>query len=207
MKKAEYIVGIDEVGRGPLAGPVFVGAVVVPKTFDWKLVKGVRDSKKLTPRAREEWYEKLNSMRHAGNLNFATASSSAKMIDRRGIVFSIQSALAKCLTLLNLNPAKCEVRLDGGLYAPMQFKLQETIVHGDGIEPVISMASIVAKVRRDFLMKKLALQYPAYGFETHKGYGTASHQQAIRSFGLCELHRRSFCRGIIHKLRVLKKSI
>lgn len=193
MKSEKYVIGIDEVGRGPLAGPVFVGAVIVPFNFDWKSVEGVRDSKKLTPRKREEWYEKLDGMRQRGQLNFATESSSAEMIDTRGIVPSIQSALDTCLAALGAHPEVCEVRLDGGLHAPATFGAQQTIIHGDDIEPIISMASIIAKVRRDALMRELAVQYPAYGFETHKGYGTSAHQASIREHGLCALHRKTFC--------------
>ena len=189
--------GIDEVGRGPLAGPVYVGAVIVPNDFDWQSVSGVRDSKKLTPRARREWYKKLDDMRTARQLNFATASSSSEMIDDRGIVPSISSALAQCLKDLNANPETCEILLDGSLHAPENFTAQETIIHGDDIEPIISMASIVAKVERDSLMTNLAVQFPAYGFESHKGYGTALHIQAIKSLGFCELHRKTFCTRFI----------
>ena len=192
-----FIVGIDEVGRGPLAGPVYVGAVIVPNDFDWQSVSGVRDSKKLTPRARREWYKKLDDMRTARQLNFATASSSSEMIDDRGIVPSISSALAQCLKDLNADPETCEILLDGSLHAPENFTAQETIIHGDDIEPIISMASIVAKVERDSLMTNLAVQFPAYGFESHKGYGTALHIQAIKSLGFCELHRKTFCTRFI----------
>ena len=189
--------GIDEVGRGPLSGPVYVGAVIVPNDFDWQSVSGVRDSKKLTPRARREWYKKLDDMRTARQLNFATASSSSEMIDDRGIVPSISSALAQCLKDLNADPETCEILLDGSLHAPENFTAQETIIHGDDIEPIISMASIVAKVERDSLMTNLAVQFPAYGFESHKGYGTALHIQAIKSLGFCELHRKTFCTRFI----------
>ncbi|MDO8562093.1 MAG: ribonuclease HII [bacterium] len=193
MKSPEYVIGIDEVGRGPLAGPVYVGAVIVPHDFDWALAEGVRDSKKLSPKAREEWYGKLNGLRERGALNFATASSPAEMIDERGIVPSISRALQECLKNLAANPETCEIRLDGSLYAPEHFVNQKTIIHGDDIEPIISMASIVAKVRRDSLMKELAVQFPEYGFDVHKGYGTRRHCAAIQEFGLCKLHRESFC--------------
>lgn len=192
-----YLIGIDEVGRGPLAGPVYVGAVMVPHDFDWKSAEGVRDSKKLTPRKREEWYANIAGMRTAGQLNFATASSSAEMIDGEGVVASISAALAKCLNLLEAHPATCEILLDGSLHAPENFTMQKTIIGGDDIEPVISMASIIAKVERDNLMTSLAVQFPEYGFETHKGYGTAVHCSAIRKYGLCTLHRKSFCAGIL----------
>lgn len=197
MKSTKYVIGIDEVGRGPLAGPVFVGAVMVPYDFDWTLVQGVRDSKKLSPKAREEWYEKLDGLRKTENLDFATASSSPEMVDQRGIVPSISRALEECLNNIAANPATCEIRLDGSLYAPEHFLNQKTIIHGDDLEPIISMASIVAKVRRDNLMKELAVQFPGYGFEVHKGYGTAAHCSSIRKHGLCTLHRKSFCTRLV----------
>lgn len=197
MKRAEHIIGIDEVGRGPLAGPVYVGAVAVPRNFDWTSAEGVRDSKKLTSRAREKWYKKLDGMRAAGQLNFATASSSSEMIDEKGIVLSIFAALEKCLTLLDANPKTCEILLDGNLRAPEQFVRQKTIIRGDDREPVISMASIVAKCRRDKLMKKLAVQFPDYGFEAHKGYGTLVHRTSIKKHGLCRLHRKTFCTRLL----------
>ena len=194
---AKFIIGIDEVGRGPLAGPVYVGAVMVPHDFDWQSVEGVRDSKKITPRKREDWYEKLSALREAGHLNFATASSSSVMIDERGIVPAIFSALAQCLKDLNADPETCEILLDGSLHAPDNYRAQKTIIHGDDIEPIISIASIVAKVERDSLMTNLAAQFPEYGFERHKGYGTAVHCSAIKEHGLCKLHRKTFCSRLV----------
>ena len=196
-KIPQYLIGIDEVGRGPLAGPVYVGAVIVPHDFDWQSVEGVRDSKKLTPRKRDEWYEKLNGMREAGQLNFTTESSSSEMIDERGIVPAVFSALAQCLKGLNADPETCEILLDGSLHAPAQFARQKTIIHGDDTEPIISIASIVAKVERDSLMTNLAAQFPEYGFERHKGYGTAVHCSAIKEHGLCKLHRKTFCSRLV----------
>ena len=190
----KFLVGIDEVGRGPLAGPVAVGAVAVPHDFDWDLVSGVRDSKKLTPRAREEWSKKLQNLRSAKKLDFSVSFSSVRMIDRSGIVFAIRSALAKCLKQLGATPRNCEILLDGSLYAPKKFLAQKTIIHGDDLEPVISMASIVAKVWRDNLMRRMSVQYPKYGLDLHKGYGTLLHLQAIEKHGLSVLHRKSFCK-------------
>ena len=190
----KFLVGIDEVGRGPLAGPVAVGAVAVPHDFDWDLVSGVRDSKKLTPRAREEWSKKLQNLRSAKKLDFSVSFSSVRMIDRSGIVFAIRSALAKCLKQLGATPRNCEILLDGSLYAPKKFLAQKTIIDGDDLEPVISMASIVAKVRRDNLMRRMSVQYPKYGLDLHKGYGTLLHRQAIEKHGLSVLHRKSFCK-------------
>ncbi len=192
-----FIVGIDEAGRGPLAGPVYVGAVIVPRGFNWKSVKGVRDSKKLSPGAREEWYRKLRGLREAGKLDFAAASSPAGTIDKRGIVPAVSAALEKCLKNLGANPRACKVLLDGGLRAPDAFRMQKTIIRGDETEPIISVASIVAKFRRDELMKRLARRFPEYGFDAHKGYGTTAHQASIKKHGLSKLHRKTFCTRFI----------
>ncbi len=195
-----YLIGIDEAGRGPLAGPVAVGAAVVPQDFDWKLVGGAKDSKKMTPKAREFLYSKMTVLRENGELDFAVAFSSSSMIDQWGIVPAIKSALARCLSKLSEGSpltSRCEILLDGGLCAPPEFANQRTIIRGDQSEPIISLASIVAKVERDRLMTRLAQKYPAYAFELHKGYGTAAHCAAIRAHGLSAIHRRSFCMRLI----------
>jgi ribonuclease HII len=199
----KYRIGIDEAGRGPLAGPVAVGAVIVPGDFDWKFAEGVRDSKKLTVPARETWYRTLSALRKAGDLDFAVSFSSSAMIDRRGIVFAVQSALARCLKVLEAQPPKCEIFLDGSLYAPKEFTMQKTIIRGDESEPIISLASIAAKVTRDRLMTRLAPRYPAYDFDVHKGYATRSHRNVIAQRGLSDIHRASFC----SRLRVPAKSV
>lgn len=192
----KYLIGIDEAGRGPLAGPVSVGAVIVPFDFDFSIVKSVRDSKQMTPLSREEWFVKMQKMRRYGSFDFAVSFSSARMIDRHGIVPAIRSALTRCLIKLNARPEECEVRLDGNLKAPTYFLHQITIIRGDDSEPVISMASVAAKVMRDRLMTRLAKAYPAYGFERHKGYGTLEHRVLIKKAGLCPLHRTTFCTRI-----------
>ena len=206
----KYLIGIDEAGRGPLAGPVAVGAVMLPADFDWSPLEGVKDSKKLSEKKREELFERTRELERSSLLHVAVSTSSALYIDTYGIVPAIQSALNRCLLKLSASHSKgspriirglplesfakvCEVLLDGGLHAPGEFIHQETIVGGDDTEPVISLASIMAKVTRDRLMRRLATRYPAYGFETHKGYGTPAHQEAIRACGLSEIHRTSFC--------------
>lgn len=188
-----YLIGIDEAGRGPLAGPVSVGAVVLMPHFDRGVLDGIRDSKKLTEEARERWYAKLQGLRREGVLRFAVAYTSAEKIDRLGIVWAVSSALRRALAELAVNPAEACVLLDGGLRAPKEYLEQKTIIRGDASEPVIALASIAAKVRRDRLMKRLASAYPAYGFEIHKGYGTALHREKIEALGLCDIHRESFC--------------
>ena len=189
----KFLIGIDEAGRGPLAGPVAVGAVIVPRDFDWTLVAGATDSKMMTPKSREAIYATMCALRKEGKLDFAVAFSSASIIDTRGIVPAVQSALDRALAKITKAKPLCEVLLDGSLRAPEEFSNQKTIIRGDQSEPVISLASIAAKVMRDRLMVRMARSYPSYGFEIHKGYGTLAHRRAIQESGLCELHRESFC--------------
>src|SRR3989344_7263811 len=132
----KYLIGIDEAGRGPLAGPVAVGAVSVAPDFDWALVAGARDSKQMTPKSRDILYSNLVLLRENGQLDFAVAFSSSAMIDTYGIVPAIKSALARALTKIQeATPLECEVRLDGGLRAPPEFQNQRTIIRGDQSEP------------------------------------------------------------------------
>jgi ribonuclease HII len=170
--------------------------VRLPVDFDEMLVIGAKDSKKMTPLARERLYRCMHDLRAAGTLDFAVGFSDAAMIDREGIVPAIASALSYALESLQLDPAACDVRLDGGLKAPEHFKNQTTIIRGDQTELAISLASIAAKVERDRLMCEIASQYPGYSLEVHKGYGTAAHLQAIRENGLSPIHRVSFCTRI-----------
>ena len=194
----KYTIGIDEAGRGPLAGPVAVGAVRLPIDFDVMHVAGAKDSKKMTPRARERLYAVMCDLRVDGTLDFAVAFSDAAMIDRDGIVPAVRSALAHALdsAMGTIAPDECEVRLDGGLRAPERYKHQKTIIRGDQTEIAISLASIAAKVERDAILCQMAKDFPGYGLEIHKGYGTAMHQNAIRSLGLSPIHRASFCTRI-----------
>jgi ribonuclease HII len=201
-KHIRHIVGIDEAGRGPLAGPVAVGVFCISTQFAQKDFKkfsrGVRDSKKLTARKREDWFAKILSEKKNGNLSFAVSFASAQMIDRRGIVFAIRHAMKKALSTLPCDPSKTLVYLDGGLRAPEEFLFQETIIRGDDLIPEISLASIAAKVSRDALMLRLANKYPEYGFEKHKGYGTAKHYEKIKEYGVVEgVHRKSFLKKFL----------
>jgi ribonuclease HII len=195
MTESRRIIGIDEAGRGPLAGPVAVGAVVVPHDFDWSLVIGAKDSKKMTPKSREDIYTKMLALREAQTLDFAVAFSSSTFIDMHGIVPAVRSALDRAISKITKDRPweDIEVLLDGSLRAPKEFVNQKTIIRGDASEPVISLASIAAKVERDRLMVQLASKYPDYSFEIHKGYGTLAHRAAIKSHGLCPLHRATFC--------------
>lgn len=188
----QWLVGVDEAGRGPLAGPVAVGVVAVPGRFDIKRAfPGVDDSKKLSEAAREDIYKEMQRLKRQGTLRYIVGFSSAGYIDAHGITRAVRRGVWSGVRSV-AEPGSSFVKLDGLLKAPPEYK-QETIIKGDSLEPVISLASVVAKVRRDRLMKRLALQYPHYGFEVHKGYGTLRHREAIEEFGLCDLHRRSFC--------------
>ncbi len=197
----KYLVGVDEAGRGPLAGPVSVGAVLWRGTYVkssvFNMFEGLNDSKKLTARARERLYARLVEARDEGLLDFAVCFSSHTIIDRQGIVPAIRSALARALGGIACgDAAECRILLDGGLRAPAHFTDQETIIRGDGVEPLIMLAAIAAKVERDTLMRRAATQYPHYGFETHKGYGTRAHYEALHRHGPCELHRMSFLKSL-----------
>ena len=192
----KYFIGIDEAGRGPLAGPVAVGAVMVPLDFDWSLLEGVRDSKKLSEKKREEFFARAVELQESQTLRFAVSTSSAAYIDTYGIVPAIKRALAEALSRLEAEPKDCRVLLDGSLKAPAEYIRQETIIRGDDTEPCISLASIMAKVTRDRLMKRLSAKYPEYDFHVHKGYGTLAHRSAIQVYGLSEVHRTTFCSRI-----------
>lgn len=193
----KFVLGVDEAGRGPLAGPVAVGVVMAPEDFDiLAAFPGLRDSKKLSEKRREALFEELVRREKAGDLRFCVKSVSAAVIDRNGITKAVITSVHAGVRQLAPLPTDVHVYLDGLLSAPKEYA-QETIVEGDSKIPAIMLAAIAAKVSRDRLMVKLASEYPGYGFEKHKGYGTKAHQEAIRSLGFSELHRRSFCRNII----------
>lgn len=190
-----FILGIDEAGRGPLAGPVAVGAVVVPEGFDVaREFLGVRDSKKLSEEKREVLFAALKKRaEEIGDVRFCVRFASHERIDRVGIARATRSALFGCVRHLAPEPGGVKVLLDGLLAAPGKYE-QETVIRGDDLVPLISLASIAAKVERDRLMVRMAKKFPSYGFEIHKGYGTRAHRNAIAELGLCEIHRRTFCK-------------
>jgi ribonuclease HII len=184
--------GVDEAGRGPLAGPVAVGVVAVPTGFDVaQEFPGVADSKKLTEQKRERVFAMLEERAAAKDVRFTVEFSTAAEIDQFGIGKAVHYALARGVQALAADPSEVEVLLDGALKAPVEYT-QQTIIRGDATVPLISLASIAAKVLRDRLMLKMALEYPTYGFEAHKGYGTKLHYAALKKFGPCAIHRASF---------------
>lgn len=192
----EFLIGVDEAGRGPLAGPVAVGIVTTPRDFDIKKAfPGVADSKVLTEKKREEIFEEAFLYKERGEINFCVEFGSAELIDSIGITRAVKECVYRGIEKLAQKQDSVHILLDGLLHAPPEYS-QETIIRGDATEPVISLASIVAKVSRDRLMKKMAKEFPEYGFEKHKGYGTKAHQTAIQEFGLSEIHRRTYCRSL-----------
>jgi len=194
----QYVIGIDEVGRGSLAGPVIVTALAVPKGLGFrnKALGMLKDSKQLTPAAREKW---SNYTKKHPHVFYATARVQPHVIDRINISNAANLAAFRAFNKLSkrykLNPNSCSVYLDGGLYLKSkksQARTAKTIVRGDEKIPAISLASIVAKVSRDRLMVRLAKEYPKYGFEVHKGYGTKIHRTALRKYGPSGAHRLTF---------------
>jgi ribonuclease HII len=179
------IAGIDEAGRGPLAGPVVAAAVILPlPTFCEKL----QDSKKLLPKRREVLYERILE----GAVAVSTGIVAAHEIDRINIARATQEAMARAIRSLSAQPDL--LLIDGITPLPLPV-LQRTIVKGDSISISIAAASIVAKVCRDRIMLACHERYPQYNFAKHKGYGTREHLNAIRTHGCCEYHRKTF-RGV-----------
>ena len=196
------VVGIDEVGRGPVAGPVAVAAFWLRGKITNPKINGrvvpLRDSKKLTREQREAWYSEIVKMENADLCDFAVTMVSAKKVDSIGIAVALRLALARSLQDIKATP-EIQILLDGGLKAPLEFKKQKTIIKGDEKEKAIALASIVAKVNRDRYMFKQDKKFPDYGFGRHVGYGTRAHYEAIQKHGMCELHRRSFLRRLSEK--------
>ncbi len=198
----EYIIGVDEAGRGPLAGPVAVGVSLIPKStsravFSQLKKAGLNDSKQVKEVGREKLFEMISEMQKEGKLKFAVALVSADIISKKGIVFAIKNGIQKCFKKLDVHKL-CEksiLEMDGALKIPEgDWKKASVIIKGDSIKPSIMIASIVAKVTRDRHMKKLAKKYPAYGFDIHKGYGTKKHKEALVLNGLCAEHRAGWCK-------------
>ncbi len=188
----QYTLGVDEAGRGPLAGPVAVGVVMVVKGFDVaREFPGVRDSKKLSEKKREELFETLKARVAQGDARFVVELESVETIDREGIVVAVRRALSRGVNALAPDAALVHVLLDGALKAPVEYQ-QQTIIRGDETVPLISLASIAAKVTRDRLMLEMANQYPQYNFDAHKGYGTKLHYEVLKKYGPCAIHRSSF---------------
>ena len=187
MNSASYIIGIDEAGRGPLAGPIVVAGVKIQPRLARTVLRGIRDSKKMSARKREQWYERIT--RHP-KIAWAVARVSHATIDRINITQAGLRGVRRVYRRLSPD-GTTPALLDGGLFLPPYIQ-QETIIKGDEKIPVIAAASIIAKVTRDRLMIRMHRKYPQYRFDLHKGYGTRIHCAMIRAHGQCAIHRRSF---------------
>ena len=198
----DYIVGIDEVGRGPLAGPIVLCALAINTTrFNLDVLGRVPDSKKMSVKKREEWVKKIDDLKSKDVLDYGLSFVSNGVIDRIGITTACKIAISRCLSKIKRSDVfgfiafdheNAQILLDGGLRAPKKFTNQRTIIRGDESETVIALASIVAKVARDAHMVRVSGRYPEYGFDRHKGYGTRSHYLALVKYGPTPIHRKTF---------------
>ena len=184
--KGKRIAGIDEAGRGPLAGPVVCACVIMPLDED-KLIDGINDSKKLTEKKREELYDKIIERAIA----YSIVEVDERTIDRINILNATKQGMKRALDGLKVKPDIVlidAVKIDTDLP-------QDNIIKGDAKSYNIASASILAKVYRDRLMKELSEKYPQYNFAKHKGYGTKEHIENLKKYGKCELHRETFIKN------------
>ena len=176
------ICGVDEAGRGPLAGPVCAAAVILPEHLQ---IPGLNDSKKLTDKKRRELFPIIQEQAVAGGIGLASETE----IDEINILQATFLAMRRALEQLNARP---EIALiDGNRETDFGLPVK-TVVKGDSLSANIAAASVLAKVTRDNIMTEMANQYPEYGFEIHKGYGTKAHYEALRTYGPCPIHRKTF---------------
>ena len=185
-----YICGIDEAGRGPLAGPVVVAAVIMPKD---SMIEGVTDSKKVSEKKREKLYELI--IEEA--ISYSVGIVDQNEIDRINILNATKAGLTEAVRTLKVKPEL--ILVDALTNIDTCGVPYQSIIKGDAKSYSIAAASIIAKVTRDRIMREWDKVYPQYGFEKHKGYGTAAHISAIKENGLCPLHRLSFVKNIINK--------
>lgn len=178
----KYIAGVDEAGRGPLAGPLVIAAVILPQNI---FISGLNDSKQVSAKKREEIYQQILKQAAAISVNIVSISN----IDELNIYRATQKGMEEVLQALDIKP-------DAALIDAMPVELEKvkvtSLVHGDALSASIAAASIVAKVTRDRMMEKLGVKYPEYHFEANKGYGSQEHMRAINEFGATKWHRRSY---------------
>ena len=183
----EIVCGVDEAGRGPLAGPVCAAAVILPKDLE---IVGLNDSKKLTDKRRRELFDEICGKAVAYGIAFA----SHEEIDEINILQATFLAMRRAVEQLSLKPAL--VLVDGNREPEFGGIPVKTIVKGDSLSANIAAASILAKVTRDRLMEEMDQEYPEYGFAIHKGYGTKAHYAALLEYGPCSIHRRTFLKKL-----------
>lgn len=182
----KLICGVDEAGRGPLAGPVCAAAVILPANLE---IEGLNDSKKLSDKKRRELYPIIMEQAIAYGIGFADHLE----IDQVNILQATYLAMERAIHALSVKP---ELALIDGNRAKDFGIPVKTVVHGDSLSASIAAASVLAKVTRDDLMLKMAEEYPQYGFDIHKGYGTKAHYEALASYGPCPIHRMTFLKKL-----------
>lgn len=180
--------GMDEAGRGPLAGAVYTAMCIMPLESE-KIIEGVNDSKQLTHKKRLELFEKIKQTA----ISYVIVAVDEKEIDDVNILQATRLGMQRCLENISIKPDYCLVDYVAGLKLDVPF---ECIVKGDAKSYNIACASILAKVARDLYMEDLAKKYPNYAFEKHKGYATKLHYQMIEKYGICEVHRKSFLKTL-----------
>lgn len=178
----QLVCGVDEAGRGPLAGPVCAAAVILPKHL---VIPGLDDSKKLSDKRRRELFPMIKEQAVA----FGIGLASHEEIDELNILQATFLAMERAIAQLQVKPEYALI--DGNREKDFGLPVK-TVVKGDSLSANIAAASVLAKVTRDVLMEEMALQYPGYGFEIHKGYGTKAHYEALRTLGACPIHRMTF---------------
>lgn len=189
-KDGGLVAGLDEAGRGPLAGPVVVAAVIMPLDSD-KIIEGINDSKKLTAKKREELYEKIKTTA----IDYVITEIDEKTIDEINILQATKLGASKCIKGFKAEPF---IVLADALNFDSPYPI-ESIIKGDAKSYNIAAASILAKVYRDRLMLEYDKVYPEYGFAAHKGYGTKNHINALKKYGKCAIHRESFIKNFVEK--------
>ncbi len=184
----KIIVGIDEVGRGPLAGPVMAAACFIP---DYIFIEGIKDSKLLSPKKRAHIFEVI---RNNSEVIYGVGAASAEEIDLLNIYQATRLAMARAIEGL---PIKPDYLLIDAMELPDSPFSQKKVIKGDLVSYCIAAASIIAKEKRDALMQDFDKEWPQYGFAQHKGYGTLMHKNAIQLHGLCSIHRKSFNKSLL----------
>lgn len=187
-KDIGFVAGIDEAGRGPLAGPVVCACVIMPLEKS-KIIDGINDSKKLSAKRREEFFDKILEVA----IDYSIVQVDEKTIDQINILQATKLGMKKALENLKVKP---QVVLIDAVKIDTDVK-QENIIKGDALSYNIASASILAKVFRDRLMIEFSKKYPNYAFDKHKGYGTKEHITALKKFGKCEIHRNSFIKNFL----------